>query len=127
VFSCDFFVETDWKLGNVLEKSLEDLLNTRRQKAFGERKSNLPAPCTSCRWLHRCRGGCTKDRIRDPRTQGLNYFCPAFKMFFEHADARLQKLGEAWRQEHEKDRAGRNQPCPCGSGRKRKKCCGENG
>ncbi|MCE5339543.1 MAG: SEC-C domain-containing protein [Planctomycetaceae bacterium] len=28
---------------------------------------------------------------------------------------------------HDKPRVGRNDPCPCGSGKKYKKCCGQNG
>ena len=128
VFSCDFFVEDAWRLGNVLEDDLEALLNARRQTGFGAQKAALPAPCLECRWRPVCQGGCLKDRISDARTQGENYLCTAFKQFFAHADSRLRGLAEAWKR-REAARAdpgpvGRNDPCPCGSGRKFKKCCG---
>jgi radical SAM protein with 4Fe4S-binding SPASM domain len=74
VYACDFFVESGWKLGNVMERKLDHMLNSARQRDFGRRKADLPPPCDSCRWLFLCRGGCPKDRIRDPaddQTRGL--------------------------------------------------------
>lgn len=139
VYSCDFFVEPDWKLGNIMEGNLVDFLNSERQLEFGRMKSTLPDPCKTCQWLKYCHGGCTKDRIRDPRDNHLNHFCQSYRMFFEHADQRLQQLGDHWKQEQarfaKRDavlqaiqrgeiKVGRNDLCPCGSGRKFKKCCG---
>ena len=83
-----------------------------------------------------------KDRIRDPQDNNLNHFCGSFKMFFKHADARLQSIAEEWkshqvllREEELQGRSGslkdkkigRNDPCTCGSGLKYKKCCGGSG
>jgi uncharacterized protein len=97
VYSCDFFVEPEWKLGNLMKDKLIDLLNSPRQHAFARMKATLPQPCLECRWLEMCRGGCTKDRIRDATDNGLCHFCASFKMFFEHADAEFQRLAEKWR------------------------------
>jgi len=96
VYSCDFFVEDGGKLGSVLSGRLDHMLNSARQREFGQRKAALPEKCRSCRWLSLCRGGCPKDRLRDPRDAGLNHFCRAFEMFFEHADTRLRELAENW-------------------------------
>jgi uncharacterized protein len=96
VFSCDFFVEPRWKLGNVMEDQLSALLNSDRQFNFGQVKTVLPKECLTCRWLPFCWGGCPKDRLRDPRDKGSNHFCQSYKMFFEHADQRLRKLAENW-------------------------------
>ncbi len=140
VFSCDFFVEPKWLLGNVVHDNLQALLNSDRQAAFGCLKSSLPPKCVTCEWLHLCTGGCTKDRIRDPGDHGLNHFCEAYLRFFDHADAGFRRLAEEWRMgETERAEAavgnrvpfagpkvGRNEPCPCGSGMKFKKCCGSN-
>jgi len=98
VYACDFFVEDGWKLGNVLAGKLIHLLNSARQNEFGRRKSNLPGACQMCGWLPTCRGGCTKDRLRDPRDRGLNHFCQAYKMFFAHADPKMRKLAEEWKE-----------------------------
>lgn len=145
IYSCDFFVEPEWKLGNVLEDNLVEALNHPKQTEFGCLKSNLPPECPECEWLEHCWGGCTKDRLRDPADRGSNHFCQSFKMFFSHADAELRRLAEGWLREQEeeaiaaqqrymelveqsrkvRDQAvGRNDPCPCGSGLKYKRCCG---
>jgi uncharacterized protein len=97
VYSCDFFVEPAWKLGNVLTGRLDHMLNSALQRSFGGRKAALHKKCRSCRWLAACRGGCPKDRLRDPRDGGLDHFCRAHEMFFEHADGRLRELAEEWK------------------------------
>jgi len=97
VYACDFFVEPSWKLGNIMENRLIDLLNSPRQQVFGNRKAELPGKCKKCPWLTFCFGGCPKDRIRDRQTAGLNYFCESVIMFQEHADPRFRRLAVEWR------------------------------
>ncbi len=94
VFSCDFFVEPDWKLGNVMSDNLLEMLNSKKQINFGQLKSQLPEKCKSCQWLTYCRGGCPKDRIRDPRDHNVSHFCDAYKQFFNHADAFFKTMAE---------------------------------
>ena len=132
VFSCDFFVEPAWKLGNVTTGSLAAMLRSQRQADFGKMKADLNALCRDCKWLSKCRGGCTRDRLREARGPQPSYLCAAYRMFFEHADAELKRLVAEWkrRQAAEVDAKGeitiaRNAPCPCGSGRKYKRCCGK--
>jgi uncharacterized protein len=97
VYSCDFFVESNWKLGNIMTQRLDEMLNAPRQEEFGAMKALLPEECVSCEWLRKCQGGCTKDRIRDPHDKGSNHFCQSYKMFFAHADEKLQALAEQWK------------------------------
>ena len=134
VYACDFFVDPEWKLGNILSGRLIDMLNSAKQNGFGQLKSRLPEECRKCPWLRTCRGGCTKDRIHNPSNTELNHYCQSYKMFFEHADERFKELAADWkRRQMPMDRGGpggglpkvgRNDPCPCGSGLKFKKCCG---
>jgi len=98
VYPCDFFVEPGLKLGNIKEKKVIDMLNSRFQSAFGLRKSALSDTCLSCRWLAHCNGGCPKDRRFYHAKPGLNYFCKSYRMFFCHADSRLRKLAARWAQ-----------------------------
>lgn len=132
VFSCDFFVEPDWKLGNVLENNLAALLNSEKQDEFGRMKSALPMECRECQWLHYCRAGCIKDRLHNPRDKTLNYLCPSYKIFFHHADRQFRQMADEWKRQQIQAGAqgvrkiGRNDPCPCGSEKKYKKCCGRN-
>jgi uncharacterized protein len=96
VYACDFFVEDRWKLGQVMDGRLVHMLNSARQNGFGRRKADLPAPCRACEWVRLCRGGCPKDRDRDPRDRGLNHFCSGTKTFLAHADPVFRKLAEDW-------------------------------
>lgn len=134
VFACDFFVEPGWQLGNVLRDDLADLLNSPRQADFGRRKAALPQDCQVCPWLSHCRGGCPKERWGDPVRANRSAYCEAYRAFFAHADERFRELARRWlaapTTEPEippvrVDRlVGRNDPCPCGSGQKYKRCCG---
>jgi len=96
VYSCDFFVEPEWRLGNVLEDSLSTLLNGEKQKRFGSRKREWVRFCGDCPWLAYCRGGCPKDRLclGNPETPPL---CRSYQIFFEHAHGRLLEMAEAWK------------------------------
>ena len=150
VYSCDFFVEPSCHLGNLLERELGLLAASPKQIEFGERKADLPPECQSCRWLRHCHGGCPKDRRVVPATEGRNYLCPAYKQFFAHSESTFIELRDRWlaqmartdaadeqsptasppppspapvAEESVAPRVGRNDPCPCGSGKKFKKCC----
>ena len=102
VFACDFFVEERWKLGNVMDGKLIHMLNSARQNEFGRMKAAVPAACRICSWLRLCRGGCTKDRLRDSRDAGLSHFCAASKKFHAHADAKFLELAAVWKAGHER-------------------------
>jgi uncharacterized protein len=97
VYACDFFAEDGWRLGNVAKHNFNELLNDSKQNEFGKLKAALPTECFSCKWLAYCRGGCTKDRIRDPRDRGSNHFCKSFKIFFEHAHDKMRWLAAEWK------------------------------
>ena len=98
VYSCDFFVEPKWKLGNVSEGRLSDMLNSDRQNTFGKIKGELPTQCLTCPWLKHCRGGCPKDRIFSTASPPMNYLSPAYKKFLKHADPAFKKLAGEWMQ-----------------------------
>ncbi|MFH1748640.1 MAG: anaerobic sulfatase maturase [Planctomycetota bacterium] len=134
VFSCDFFVEARWRLGNVLNGELTEMLNSPRQTEFGQAKADLAECCQECRWLAHCRGGCPKERWGHPAGEAVSYFCAAYQAFLEHTDAQFRKLADNWQAERRLAeqrapmpppvaRTGRNDPCPCGSGLKYKHCC----
>ena len=137
IFSCDFFVEPQWRLGNIMQDNLIDCLNSEQQQRFGNAKSRLPDVCRNCRWLIHCRGGCPKERGFQPAHPALSYLCPGYQLFFEHADPVFRKMAETWKMQQKKQRireqirlsgtkVRRNDPCPCGSGKKYKLCCGRD-
>jgi len=96
VYSCDFFVEPRHRLGNIRQSKIIDMLISKKQDEFGKVKTLLPRKCKFCPWYSKCFGGCTKDRIKDPKDQRQPRFCRAYQLFFEHADARLKVLAEQW-------------------------------
>ena len=101
VYACDFFVEKDWNLGNLQDDDLIMMLNSETQDKFSGLKADIHPECQQCHWLRQCRGGCTKDRIRDPRDNSLSHFCSSYKMFFNHADEQLKQLAAEWKQRQE--------------------------
>jgi uncharacterized protein len=138
LYSCDHFVEPRFKLGNIAEHRMLDLVASQQQQQFGlDKRETLPQYCRECDVRFACHGGCPKDRfVATPDGEpGLNYLCPGFKAFFHHVDgpmrfmaARLQAGGapsEIVQLYAAGDaRRGRNDPCTCGSGRKWKHCHG---
>jgi serine-type anaerobic sulfatase-maturating enzyme len=97
VFSCDHFVYPDYKIGNLLNSSLGDLVRGPQQRAFGAAKAGtLPTYCRNCDVRFACNGECPKNRfIRTPDGEpGLNYLCAAYQRFFRHVDPAMR--GMAW-------------------------------
>ncbi len=130
-FPCDHYVEGEYRLGNIRETPLSQLLESQAQHEFGAAKRiALPHSCRDCEVLDMCNGGCPKYRfIQTPDGEpGLNYLCAGLKRFFLHSRAPLAELVLRRREpapsfQSAPVAAGRNDPCPCGSGRKYKKCC----
>jgi len=145
LYSCDHFVDPEFLVGNINDASIDTLVSGAQQYAFGRDKhDNLPQYCLDCDVRFACHGECPKNRfIATPDGEpGLNYLCAGFKDFFHHVDKPMrimidlmrrgqpaadvmdilsgeeQPLLDALRQ------SGRNDPCPCGSGRKVKHCHG---
>jgi uncharacterized protein len=88
VYSCDHYVYPEYRLGNVQQASLGDMVFAPDQVRFGYAKSEtLPAYCRRCEFLADCWGECPKNRLlRTPDGEpGLNYLCAGLKRFFAHA------------------------------------------
>jgi len=142
-YPCDFYCDPKYRLGNVNDEPLPAIFRRAKHHGFARLKTAYPAECYSCQWLELCHGGCTKDRMlgapiyRGRKARHSNYFCRSYQMFFEHAYKQMLELKDRiWKMETTPDspppapavsesrsRVGRNEPCPCGSGRKFKNCC----
>lgn len=95
VYSCDHYVYPRFKLGNILNTSLGEMVGSEFQRQFGEfKKSSLPAYCRTCEVRHLCHGECPKHRfLRTPDGEpGLNYLCAAYKKFFNHSAPAMQEM-----------------------------------
>lgn len=87
VYSCDHFVFPEYKLGNIHEQSLVEMMYSERQRRFGRAKADsLPTQCRECQWLNACHGECPRNRfIRTANGEpGLNYLCEGYRQYFSH-------------------------------------------
>ena len=95
VYSCDHFVEPEHKLGNVNRTPLAALVNSEKQRRFGDAKRDtLPSYCKECPVLFACYGECPRNRFIETPTgeRGLNYLCAGYKAFFTHVDGPMRKM-----------------------------------
>jgi uncharacterized protein len=168
LYACDHFVYEPWRLGNIHDRPLADILaGNPRLGQFEGLKADLPRHCRDCPHLEFCNAGCPKHHVpigADPRRR--NYFCRAYRGFFDRALPALRRLSPCLQSGSVPGPAqmsqiiasaglrrvspladmtmpqagapsrggvsvprrpktpGRNDPCPCGSGRKHKNCCG---
>ncbi len=145
LYSCDHFVYPANKLGNIMDAPLASLVSSPQQQHFGEAKeSTLPKYCRECDVRFACNGECPKHRfLTTPDGEpGLNYLCAGYKIFFHHVDPYMRFMAaelaaqrapanvmrwvaeqDARDKQGNPGRPGRNDPCPCGSGKKYKQCC----
>lgn len=101
VYSCDHFVEPQYKIGNVLEDDLVHIMQSHAQEKFGrDKRDTLPEKCLSCEFRFACHGGCPKDRFSssvggDPQ---LNYLCEGYLKFFNHIDPYMSYMANELRE-----------------------------
>lgn len=145
LYSCDHFVDPEFLLGNLSDHSMETLVSSETQYAFGQdKRDTLPQYCLDCDVRFACHGECPKNRfIETPDGEpGQNYLCAGLKTFFHHVDQPMKLMINLMQDgrpasdimtiietdekpfRDELGRAGRNDPCPCGSGQKMKRCHG---
>ena len=142
LYACDHYVYPEYRLGNIMETPIGTLAASPVQAKFGDdKRDTLPRFCRECDYRFACNGGCPKHRfLTTPDGEpGLNYFCESYKGFFAHAAPYLRTMADLLnsgrppagimdvsrrhRMGAAKPEIGRNDPCPCGSGRKFKHCC----
>jgi uncharacterized protein len=134
LYSCDHFVEPAHLLGNILTTPMGELVASPQQVAFGRAKAEtLPGQCHRCEVRFACNGECPKNRFATSvdGEPGLNHLCAGYYRFFTHIDGCMRIMADLVRRGRYADEirqvftaAGRNDPCPCGSGRKTKQCHG---
>ena len=87
VYSCDHFVFPEYKLGNIRDHSLIDMLYDEQQQEFSRLKhSSLPRQCKECDMEFACHGECPKNRFMKDKygDSGLNYLCPGYYHYYQH-------------------------------------------
>ncbi len=138
LYSCDHFVEPNYLLGNIGDRTMLELVDLPQQRKFGQdKRDTLTQFCRDCDVRFACNGGCPKDRFTTAPNgeSGQHYLCPGYLAFFHHVREPMQAMVLLLREgrapselmavyaRDDADR-GRNEPCTCGSGKKWKKCHG---
>jgi uncharacterized protein len=101
LYSCDHYVEPEYRLGNILKAPMREMLESRQQRAFGQHKlDSLPKYCRECTVLFACYGECPRNRFIDTPDgeSGLNYLCAGYKHFFNHIDPAMKTMAGLVRQ-----------------------------
>lgn len=146
LYNCDHYVYPEYLIGNINQKTINDSLVTPQVGHFSNKKqAELTPECKNCSYQFACNGGCPKHRfaVSDKGYPGHNYFCHGYKTFFEHSAKHMQTMRTlinsgrfadeimvmlAYRESPKLtlgQSTGRNEPCPCESGKKYKRCCGK--
>ena len=92
LYACDHFVFPEWKIGNIMETPLRELLNSPLIEEFSKLKTELPEPCKECEFLPICNGGCPKHHVYKDGVGKVNYFCSAYKEFFKYSIRTFKKI-----------------------------------
>jgi uncharacterized protein len=139
LYACDHFVEPKYKLGNIHQTHMMELVASPEQRKFGQdKRDTLTSQCRNCKVLNWCNGGCPKDRFALSRDgePGQNYLCAGLELFFTHTGPTFHTMVQLLRQGRapaevmaamaaDDAKAGPYRPCPCGSGRKFRFCHGD--
>jgi uncharacterized protein len=99
--SCDHYVEPEYRLGNIRETPMGELVASQKQRAFGQHKlESLPKYCRECEVRFACHGECPRNRfITTPDGEpGLNYLCAGYKRFFNHITPAMNTMAGLLRQ-----------------------------
>ncbi len=91
VYPCDFYGLDQYRLGNILQNSWEELDRVREETKFVEESRRVPEECGGCQWYPLCRNGCRRDRTVEEDGLGRNYYCRAYAGFFTYALPRLRQ------------------------------------
>lgn len=142
VYPCDFFVEPKYLLGNIAKNRWHEMETDPSYLRFAAMKTKWNSRCDTCPHLEICAGDCIRYRMgEESNPRNLSRLCDGWTMFYDYALGKLRDIavsvinerfsegtsvfnGEDGERPLPKTKTGRNQPCPCGSGVKYKKCCG---
>ena len=102
LYSCDHYVEPKYKLGNIHEKHMLEMVASPEQRKFGaDKRDSLTAQCKRCDVLSLCNGGCPKDRFSLSRDgePGHNYLCQGLELFFRHTHPAMSTMARLLKQD----------------------------
>jgi uncharacterized protein len=131
LYPCDFYVRDDLRLGNIADLSLGQAFASRELSGFAALKADPRPECAACAWRLLCQQGCS--RFVGLFGKQRHYLCRGYQQFFAHSYEGFMALRSRLEPASASPShgatigpvlpVGRNDPCPCGSGKKLKQCC----
>jgi len=98
LYCCDHFVFPEYRLGNLREKTIAEMVYSEQQAKFGNDKVDaLSQRCRQCRWLFACHGECPRNRFLPDRE---NYLCEGYHQFFAHVAPTMDLMAREWIEHH---------------------------
>ena len=101
VYDCDHFVFPQYRLGNLRDKTILELIYSPQHQQFARQKTDqLASTCRSCEWLFACHGECPRNRFL-PDTDGrftVNYLCEGYRQFFQHVAPYMKFMADELRE-----------------------------
>ncbi len=90
VYPCDHFVYPQYKIGNLNDSSLQEIMSSDKITRFGiDKRNSLPMKCLKCKYFTVCHGECPKHRFGD---SGLNSLCEGLYYFYSHVEPYMLKM-----------------------------------
>lgn len=87
VYPCDFYVLDQWKCGSFADNTLAEIAESQLRRVFESRSIPTEKLCQQCKWLHKCHGGC----IRQRHTIMNESFC-GHQVLLNHIEQKLLTL-----------------------------------
>ena len=100
VYPCDFFVQENLKIGNIYERSWQQILDSEVFDGFAKQKSRMNQACTVCEYQLFCNGGCLKNRFYGQNdSRQPSWLCSGWKMFYAHALPEFRSIAQMIRED----------------------------
>ena len=90
-YPCDFYTTDEWKIGSLLDGTLDDIISNPITKHFIESSLTGRGECKKCEYYALCKGGCRRDRDYNGKL-GENYYCISYKEFFEYSKDKIFEI-----------------------------------
>lgn len=95
-YPCDFYALDQWRLGSLMDSTIEELMGSPRYAEFIRQSADRPKQCAACAYHALCHGGCRRDWQMDSGGS-RNYLCPAYQKLFSYAGSRIAEIARAER------------------------------
>ena len=91
-YPCDFYMLDAYRIGNLAVDTIAQVHAKRKEIGFVEQSLPKADSCKKCQWFVLSRGGCRRDRDYFENGIGLNFYCAAYRGFFDYAYPHLVQL-----------------------------------